>query len=132
MAKVGRPPKFKSVEELEERVRSYFNEDLPTKTKYTAKGKPYYIQVPTVAGLALHLGFVDRRSFYDYEDKPEFTHAIKRARFLIEKHYEELAQEGVSTAIFALKNFGWSDASSVDLTSKGEKIGPPVTWAKPE
>ena len=123
---------FKTVEEIEAKIRAYFNEDLPKKTKYTAKGEPYEVEVPTVSGLALYLGFVDRRSFYDYEDKPEFTHAIKKARFLIEKHYEELAQDGVTTAIFALKNFGWSDASQLDVTSDGKSIAPPVAWAEPE
>ena len=42
--------------------------------------------------------------------------AIKNARTRIEQHYEELVQEGNSGAIFALKNFGWSDKQETEHT----------------
>jgi hypothetical protein len=63
----------------------------------------------------LALGFESRQSFYDYEEKEEFTYTIKKARMLIENEYEFQLQRGNTTgAIFALKNFGWKDKSEVD------------------
>ena len=74
--------------------------------------------VPTITGLALHLGFCSRQSFYDYESRPEHSYTIKKARTFIEKHYEELLQVGNTTgAIFALKNMGWLDKISNENTN---------------
>lgn len=99
--KVGRPPMYKSAEELQEK----FNEYLETETNLT------------VTGLALFLGFESRQSFYDYEKKEEFTYTIKRARTFIEKEYEELLRKGnAGGAIFALKNMGWHDKQLIDHT----------------
>ena len=72
----------------------------------------------------MHLGFCDRQSFYEYEKKPEFTYTIKKARFFIEQHYEELLQTGnVTGAIFALKNFGWVDRTESNIEVSGKDIG---------
>lgn len=113
----GRPPKFKTPEELQEKVKEYFNK-VPTKTRFTSDGTPYEVPCPTISGLVLFLGFCDRHSFYDYEhDRPEFSHTIKQTRSFIEQHYEELLQTGNTTgAIFALKNFGWKDKQEVEQT----------------
>jgi len=73
------------------------------------------VPVPTITGLVLYLGFESRQSFYDYEEKKEFSYTIKRARTLIEKEYEEMLQTGNTVgAIFALKNMGWKDKSEVE------------------
>jgi hypothetical protein len=61
------------------------------------------------------LGFESRQSFYDYEERGEFSYTIKKARLTIESKYEEKLHEPACTgAIFALKNFGWTDKSEVD------------------
>lgn len=59
------------------------------------------------------------------EKLKEFTHTIKRARAFMEKEYEKLLRAGNCTgAIFALKNFGWTDkqeiehSGGVDITSR--------------
>jgi len=120
----GRPPAFKTAAELEARIDDYFNYAVPYRQVVIKKGNftdVKEIPVPTISGLALHLGFNSRQSFYNYEGKPEFMDTIKKARFFIEQHYEEMLQTGNTTgAIFALKNFGWRD--TVDLTSNGEKL----------
>ena len=117
MAKVGRPAKYKTAEEIQLKIDKYFNEDLPTRTAYTSKGEPYEVPCPTITGLALYLGFESRQSLYDYIKRGEFSYTIKKAATLIEKHYEELTQSGISTAIFALKNFGWKDKTEVEQTN---------------
>jgi len=71
----------------------------------------------TITGLAYHLGFESRQSFYDYEKRENFSYTIKRARMFIENEYEKLLISNNTTgAIFALKNFGWTDKQEVDLS----------------
>ena len=104
----GRPPKYKTPEELNKEIELYFaeNEDYPT-----------------ITGLAYHLGFESRQSFYDYEKRKKFSYTIKRARLKIENSYEtSLRKQGRSGDIFALKNFGWRDSQDMDITSGGDKL----------
>lgn len=118
MAEVGRPPMFNNPEEIEDKVRAYFEKGVKMKTVVLGPpNKRYEIQVavPTITGLCLFLGFESRQSFYEYELKPEFTYTIKKARLLIESEYEEMLQAGnTAGAIFALKNFGWTDRQEID------------------
>lgn len=110
MADVGRPPLFTFEEDCQKMIDRYFSEN---KTK------------PTITGLALYMGFASRQSFYDYEKSGEFSYTIKRARLRIENKYEE-ALHGTSPtgAIFALKNFGWTDKQEIEqkTTLKDERI----------
>jgi len=106
--KVGRPLKFKSVEELQSKIEAYFKE--------TPK------EEWTITGLALALDTF-RSVLCDYEDKDEFAYTIKRAKQIIENGYEiDLKKYGRTGTIFALKNFDWKDKSEQDITSGGEKI----------
>ena len=74
---------------------------------------------PTITGLALHLGFESRQSFYDYEKNKEHSYTIKRARLHIENFYEKhLIGQYTSGPIFALKNFGWSDKQEIEHAGK--------------
>ena len=103
----GRPRTFNTDEELANAVEEYF------------AGNPKH----TITGLALALGFESRQSFYDYEKEGQFSYTIKRARLTIESYYEEkLLSQHATGAIFALKNFGWSDRQEIDHTTKGESI----------
>jgi hypothetical protein len=77
----------------------------------------------TITGLCLELGFCSRQSFYDYEEKPNFSYTIKKARLHIERAYEaKLSGKEVGGAIFALKNLGWKDKTQVDQTIHTEPI----------
>lgn len=109
--KVGRPLKFKTVEELEQKVDNYFN--TTPKEEWT------------ITGLALHLDTF-RKVLCEYEtldDRKEFRNTIKKGKQLVENGYEiDLKKHGRSGTIFALKNFNWSDKSELDLTTKGESI----------
>jgi len=105
----GRPLKFKSPEELQEKIDAYFLSVVP---------RQY-----TITGLAMALD-VDRDTLLNYQDKPEFFGTIKRAKTKIEWGYElTLRERGSSGDIFGLKNFGWTDKTEQDITSKGEQIG---------
>ena len=120
----GRPPMYDNVGELEEAIHKYFNEGVKVRTVLIGKAPnqtKIEIEVPTITGLTIYLGFESRTAFYDYEKKDEFKYTVKRARLFIECEYEEQLQHGnVTGAIFALKNMGWKDKSEQDLNIKGE------------
>jgi len=114
----GRPPKFEDPSELQALIWEYFNGGCQTKTVISG-GAEFQVPVPTISGLAIFCGFSDRHSFYEYEKKPDFTHTVKLARAMIETHYEQLIQgANPAGAIFALKNFGWSDKTEVEQTMR--------------
>ena len=95
----GRPYKYETPEEMEISINEYF-----TKCQ---EAKSY----PSVTGLALALGFADRKSIYEYRDnRIEFNKLIKKALTFVEMHYElRLNTTSPTGAIFALKNMGWID-----------------------
>ncbi len=109
----GRPPKFKSVEDLDKLIEAYFisleYEDFET-------GEPKK-KNPTLTGLTLFLGFCDKSSLYDYQKKDEFSHSIRMARLMVEEGYEQaLLSKFANGATFALKNFGWKDKIEQEIT----------------
>lgn len=115
----GQPPFYATKEELETKILDYFT-NCPDKRPIYNKLGEKISEVPelTITGLALHLGFCDRQSFYAYEKRPEFCYTIKKARSLIEKEYEILLKRGLGAgAIFALKNFGWIDTPKPEMDS---------------
>ena len=118
----GRPLKYKNANELQKKIDEYFKNCPDYKIitffdKNSGQVIEHKIMTPTISGLALYLGFCDRRSFYDYEDYPEFSHTIKKARSKIENEYEkQLWNDKCSGAIFALKNLGWVDKIEQDIS----------------
>lgn len=100
----GRPLKFKTVEELEVKIESYFESCLETKEPIT------------VTGLALWLD-TTRDTLMDYQNRDEFSDAIKKAKLRVENDYEKaLRTNGKAGDIFGLKNFGWKDVQQRELT----------------
>ena len=80
---------------------------------------------PTITGMALHLGFCSRQSFYDYEKRGGFSYIIKAARsFMEQKHEENLFNPACTGSIFWLKNAEWSDKQEID--SNVSMIGEPT------
>ena len=126
----GRPPKFKTPEELEELIESYFNSCIPEyekdaegKVLLTTKGFPIVKYNPyTITGLALALGFVSRQSIYDYEDRnDQFSYIIKKARLRCENYIEKGTLSGTippAPGIFVLKNYGWKDTQGIEHSGK--------------
>lgn len=120
MAEVGRPALFDTNKQLQKAIDDYFKTGV--KKRKVVIGKPpsqqlVEVEVPTITGLCYHIGFESRQSFYDYEERPEFSYTVKRARLFIEKEYEEQLQTGNTVgAIFALKNMGWMDHNRTEIT----------------
>ena len=136
---VGRPPKYKSVEEIEQKIEAYFKscEGEPLKdrdgTVLTDKyGAPLIVgrKPPTITGLALALGFSTRQSLLNYQGKKEFVDTITRAKSFVEKYAEErlFDRESVQGAKFSLvNNFkGWSEKpeseSDAELLQKAAEL----------
>lgn len=116
----GRPPKYKSAEEMQKVIDEYFEScfrvmrnkegeaiiDTRTEKYCYEQYKPF-----TVSGLAYALG-IDRRTLLNYSDKDEFFPTIKRAKNRIEVFLEESLITGGSCSgiIFNLKNnYDWKD-----------------------
>ena len=108
---MGRPPKYKTAAELQEKIDEYF-------VVVEASGDKV-----TITGLILACDFESRQAFYRLEKNDELSYTIKRAHLQVENHYETMLQgNAVTGPIFALKNLGWTDKQEIDHTSKGDKI----------
>lgn len=129
---VGRPPKYKSCEEIEEKIEKYFEEcegkplcDDDGNVLTDKYGAPIIVgkRPPTVTGLALALGFASRQALLNYQGRKQFNDTITRAKSFVEKYAEErlFDREGVQGAKFSLiNNFkGWSEKPEDDGSSRG-------------
>lgn len=119
--KTGRPAKYSEPEKMAAKIEKYFNGGAYKRKHVTQFGVTILIPTPTISDLVLYLGFVDRQSFYDYGNKPEFSGIIKKARTMIEREYEnKLHSQTCTGAIFALKNFGWIDKPQEEKETNGD------------
>lgn len=99
----GRPRTWDNVEDWVNEIARYFQECVDNKKN------------PAITHLALYMGFESRQSFYDYENRPEFSYSAKRARLCIEAHYESMLNGYTyQGAKFALSQMGWTEKSEVD------------------
>lgn len=117
MSKVGRPPKYKTPEEMKKVIDEYFDTDAWVEVNGKAEFQP------TVTGLAFALD-MDRDTLLNYEKKKEFIGTIKRAKQRIAIALEQrLYGNTVTGVIFNLKNnFGWKDKQEVDNTHRVDII----------
>lgn len=109
----GRPLKFKSVEELQNKIDAYFNSCFIEEKWNKKKIKPF-----TILWLCNYLD-IDRKTLINYEDKDDgFFHTIKRAKSRVEEDIELWALMNTlnpTSAIFNLKNnFWWVDKQEID------------------
>lgn len=118
----GRPPKYKTKEEIEEKIEKYFKDceghpltDEDGKQIYNKYGYPVIVDKKplTVTGLALALGFTTRQALLNYQGKKEFVDTITRAKSRVEQYAEErlFDKDGSSGAQFSLRNNfkGWNE-----------------------
>ena len=111
---IGKPAKYPTEEEFAKAIDDFFED---------CRQKNY---PPTVVGLALSLGFLDRRSIYDYavRKKEPYAYSVKRALMKIEQMHEAaLATRQTPTGnIFWLKNHNWSDKQELEHTGSGLNV----------
>ena len=112
--KTGAPALYASAEKLQAKIDEYFERGVAKRKVIIGPAnnrQVELIEVPTMSGLVIYLGFCSRQSFYDLEKRPVFSYTIKKARERICRVYEEQLHTAIPTGgIFALKNLGgWRD-----------------------
>jgi hypothetical protein len=108
---MGRPRKYTNPDELDALVEEYFDT----------------CDTPTMAGLALFLGFADRKAITNYAHNDTFAPVIKRARLRLEMFHEKrLSGQYPTGSIFWLKNHA-EYADRQEIT--GANGGPVETMA---
>jgi hypothetical protein len=126
--KVGRPLKFKSAKELQDKIDKYFSDCDNTTEKVMLKSgdvvdmpnpKPY-----TISGLALALD-TSRETLINYADKEEYFDTIRKAKLMCENYAEESLWKPkiASGVIFNLvNNYGWQNKQEVESHNINENI----------
>lgn len=125
----GKPLKFKTPEELQEKIKEYFKycDNTVVRTVFNKEGDIVQtITIPyTVTGLVSFLD-TNKQTLLEYQgtvegrEKIDYRYAdiIKNAKAKIEAGYEIKALTGESNAvftIFALKNhYGWKDRTDTE------------------
>lgn len=123
----GRPPMYKSKEEIQKKIDAYF-EQCKGELLYDAEGNPMIdkngnpIRVGcrplTITGLALALGFNSRQALINYQCKEEFHDTIMRAKSKVEQYAEErlFDKDGANGAKFSLANNfdGWREKQQIE------------------
>lgn len=113
----GRPPKFKTPEEMQQAIDQYFaqcNDNNP----------------PLISGLAYHLDMATE-SLRRYGENDEFSAVVKKAKQRIEISFERNMYGGQCTgSIFWLKNnAGYRDKTEQELSGPdGGPIKTDSTW----
>ena len=132
-SKTGRPPKYKTKEEIQEKIDAYF-ESCKGTVRYDDDGnvlidkfgRPViFDERPlTITGLALALGFNSRQTLLNYEGKKEFMDTIMRAKAQVEQYAEErlFDKDGANGAKFSLANNfeGWKEKQKIEADVNGE------------
>lgn len=99
--KRGRTPKWKTPNAMKEAIDEYFQKCESAH------------QHPTMAGMAIYLGFASVKGLWKYRQRSEaYDDVIERAKTVIEDHRNQMLLEAKNPAgiIFDLKNnFGWKD-----------------------
>lgn len=126
--KGGRPLKFKSETQLQEKIDAYFASCfIPViqngEPVIDMDGKPLMEQAKpfTMAGLAAFLD-CDRKTLLNYSHKEKYFPTIKKARQKIEAYVEEqlFSPKIAAGVIFNLKNnFDWKDKQEVTHEIEG-------------
>lgn len=131
--KGGRPPAYKTKEEIQEKIDKYFK-DCEGELVLDKEGNPIIdkygnvvktgVRPLTVTGLALALGFNSRQSLLNYQDKEEFMDTITRAKAKVEQYAEERLydKDGANGAKFSLSNNfeGWKEKQQIEAEVNSE------------
>ena len=102
--------KYATPQEMLDKINEYFDGNYATKKVIVGRAsnkRDVDIEVISIIGLALFLGFKSRTAFFYYaNNKPEFKDVIDYGKSLVAMHYEGLLQAGISPTamMFMLSN----------------------------
>lgn len=119
----GRPKKYKSADDMQVIIDSYFDSCYEDKTILDKDGnyvgtEKIMVRPLTITGLALALDMT-RDMIIDYQDDAEFSNTIKKAKMKCHNFAEEqlFTNKSAAGVIFNLKNnYGWRDKTEQDIT----------------
>ena len=120
----GVRPKYKTVEEVQERIDSYFKECMENGSYPTVTGLCYEMDInrETILRYKNLEDSEELKYIQDKEVRKGISHSIKKAYEYIQNGYEDKLINGKTQAIgtiFALKNnFKWVDKQEVEQTTK--------------
>ena len=132
----GRPPLYDTPEAIKEKIDEYFDscwidkvievtdkEGTVTATNVKYQDRPY-----TIEGLTWYLGFSSRAALLYYEEKPEFSDTIKRAKLKVKMGVTEglLTGKNATGHIFWLKNNDPENYRDVQQFEHTGKDGGPI------
>jgi hypothetical protein len=127
---VGRPPKYKTPQELQAKIDEYFRNcdegKIVTRLNKRLEVVTYTQRIPyLLCDLAYHLGFADRHAISDYKGRSdEFNTVISRARTKCEGDLARGSIQGEydakSTGLVLSATHGYSVKTQIDLGSKME------------
>lgn len=108
---MGRPRIIESPEEMLSRGYEYFDE---------CRAKEAHI---LVTGLALALGLSGREALSEYGRREEFSATVKELKSVCENYAEnKIFSNNPTGAIFALKNYGWTDKVEQNVTVTEKRV----------
>lgn len=112
----GRPLKFKSPEELEEKINEYYKWAEENEKHITVTGLAWYLGT-SKQGLSLYQNESDNLlKSVPEEVREQYRHIVNTAKAKIEAEYEQLLfnKNSAVGAIFALKNcYKWVDKQEI-------------------
>jgi hypothetical protein len=117
LTKGGTLPKYTETEPLIERINEYFESGCESERTVVEDGVAVVLKekTPTIAGLALFLGFADRSSIYNYMNRnlsQRLSYIIKMAVSKIdEKHEGRLYLDKCTGSIFFSKHRGMVESA---------------------
>lgn len=124
--KGGRPLKFETVEELQEKIDAFFvgcdkGELIEVYDKKKQEVRTIVQRDPyTITGLALALD-TSRQVLCDYGERDKFADTILRAKLKCENYVEKYSLRGdvpPAIGVFVLKNYDWRDKTEVENTGE--------------
>jgi len=125
MADLGRPKKFKTTEELELKINSYFeeinkeNQEAKEACRINGIANRLHERMPTMYGLA-HYCDLTHETLIQYAKDPIFSESLKLAKEKVEAMIAEGAGTGRYHSTFSIvnlkANFGWKDGSEENKT----------------
>ncbi|HVV55694.1 MAG TPA: terminase small subunit [Mucilaginibacter sp.] len=117
--------RFNSAKQLDSLIQQYFES---SEEENQTGSEP-----PTLAGLALFLGFESRQDIEVYENKPRYAALLKRARLRVEAAYEKkLHTHSSGGAVFALKSMGWNERTDDKTPATGNPLQVEIIHSGPK
>jgi len=124
----GRPPKFKTPEELAEKIYDFLEHSLNRIVEFPGKSEVLRVNVPAPTTLEAFCVFcgIRKTTFYAYGKKRGFENIVNQYEAIVEEFWVRQAAEGKpgNKAEFILKNMknwktsSWNDDRDINLSGE--------------